>query len=324
MPIVEKILKSKERLSHEQVINLTSDVYNSISILKKRKKDRAFLLTIPVMIVSANESFFKETFSNLIQSSEKYLTNSKHLIKRNNVKFEIEDYYNISKSKFTLGDLIAFSFKYSSIESLYKTFVELSEIDVFENVEELTKLIEEGFELEEFVNKERPIDRNRIFKNLKEVYEIRNIICHDFLSTNHKLKLEPQKLEEYLKDTYLLQELISIICSEKIYSSMIPNSFEGQVEYYNKVLVEKEALLQTYYQQFFNYLETDKQKKNLLNSNKAFEKYLDLDSKYLTSYFSDLDASLLPFEAARIAHKIKLIEQRIKNIEDEIEEMYSS
>lgn len=186
MSISEKIKESKDRIKNSQRLNVSSDIFNYISELEKRKNDKEFLATIPVNIVASNESFFKETFSSLIDFDEKYLNNSKSLIKRSNVKIDIEDIFHITKSTFTLGDLIAYSFKYSSIESLYKTFTEVSKLDLFRYSEELTEIIKEGFDLEDVINEERPIDKNRIFKNLIEVYEIRNVICHDYLSATHK------------------------------------------------------------------------------------------------------------------------------------------
>lgn len=126
MSIFEKIRKSKDEIKYSQKLNVSSDIYNCIAELEKRKNDREFLMTIPVNIVASNESFFKETFSSLIDFDEEYLNNTKSLIKRNNVKIDIEDIFHITKSTFSLGDLIAYSFKYSSIESLYKTFTDIS------------------------------------------------------------------------------------------------------------------------------------------------------------------------------------------------------
>ncbi|EKT3967527.1 hypothetical protein NTJ12_002623, partial [Flavobacterium psychrophilum] len=93
MSISEKIRKSKEEIKYSQKINVSSDIYNIIWDIENRKDDREFLLTIPIMIVASNESFFKETISSLIDFDEKYLNNSKALIKRNNVKIELEDIF---------------------------------------------------------------------------------------------------------------------------------------------------------------------------------------------------------------------------------------
>ncbi|EKT3967406.1 hypothetical protein NTJ12_002494, partial [Flavobacterium psychrophilum] len=230
--------------------------------------------------------------------------------------------FYITKEKFTLGDLIAYSLKYSSIESLYKTFMDISNLDIFENIEAVTQSIVEGYELEEVINEERPISKNRIFKNLVEAYEIRNVICHDFLSSTHKLVLEPEKLKEYLMDTYVLQEIISIIISEKIYSKKIPDNYEEQIVYFNSIIDEKMAVLNNLYQIMENEFNSEAQFLNLKKNKIAFEEFLENDAKYVTSNFHDFDLEILPFETLNLEYKIKIIEQRIKNITDEIN--YSS
>lgn len=325
MAIFEKITKSKENINFIQSINISSELYNLIFEIEKRKDDNDYLLSIPILIVSSNESFFKELFSSLIDFDEFYLNNSKNLIKRNNIKLDIEDLLFVTKSKFSLGDLIAYSLKYSSIESLFKTFKEISCVDIFEHKEYLTEIIDDGFELDDVINNERPIDNNRIFKNLKEVYEIRNIICHDFLSTKHKLNLEYNFLIECVKDSYVLQEIISIYCSEKIYSKDIPKDFGMQKDYYENKLNEKIKELDFYNNQFIQNFKGQDQEKNVLNNIKSFENYLENDSEYLTTYFTGLTEPLkMAFEPLKIQHKIKLINQRLKNIEEEIEHSYSN
>lgn len=322
MSISDKIKKSKEEIKYSQKLNVSCDIYNLIWDLESRKNDREFQMTIPINIVASNESFFKETISSLIDFDEKYLNNSKALIKRNNIKIDIEDIFHITKEKFSLGDLIAYSFKYSSIESLYKTFTEVSGIDIFANIIELTKSIDEGFELEEVVNENRPIDKNRIFRNLVEAYEIRNIICHDFLSATHKLILEPEKLKEYLMDTYVLQEIITIEISEKIYSKKISNKYRDYTEYYNSIIEEKKQVLNNLYKVLEKSFNSEEQFINLNKNRLEFEEFLKNDSKYVASNFHDFDIELFPFETLTQTYQIKLIEQRIKNLTDEIN--YSS
>lgn len=193
---------------------------------------------------------------------------------------------------------------------------------MFNYSEELAQVISEGFELEDVINNERPIDRNRIFKNLVEVYEIRNVICHDFLSATHKLVLEPEKLKEYLMDAFVFQELITILLSEKIYSKKIPLEYPKQIEYYNSLIIDKKQELDNLYRILAKEFNTDEQFENLEKNKKAFEDFLEIDSKNITSGFRDFEIELLPFESLVLEYKLKLIEQRIKNITDEIN--YSS
>ena len=65
MKLSDKIRTSKERIKYSQKINVTSLLYELKDELNV-KNEISFLQTIPVSIVSANESYFKETFSSLI------------------------------------------------------------------------------------------------------------------------------------------------------------------------------------------------------------------------------------------------------------------
>lgn len=320
MSISDKIKKSKTEIKHSQKLNVSYELFKILLELENRKTDREFLMTIPVIIVSSNESFFKETISELIDSDEKYLNNSKSLIKKNNIKIEIEDVFYLTKSSYTLGDLIAYSLKYSSIESLYKTFSEISNFNILDIKDDLLEKFIEEYEEEEFINKERPFDKNRIFKNIKEVYEIRNIICHDFLSATHKLNLDYQTIKNYLIDNYIFQELTTFMLSEEIYSKSLPKNSEEAIEYYKSIIKDKTEILDNLYKIIRDDLESEEQIKNFEINKKNFEAFLESDSNCVPNYYRNIEDIL--FYDLCLEYKVKLLEQRIKNITDEIN--YSS
>lgn len=320
MSISDKIKKSKAEIKHSQKLNVSYELFKILLELENRKTDREFLMTIPVIIVSSNESFFKETISELIDSDEKYLNNSKSLIKKNNIKIEIEDVFYLTKSSYTLGDLIAYSLKYSSIESLYKTFSEISNFNILDIKDDLLEKFIEEYEEEEFINKERPFDKNRIFKNIKEVYEIRNIICHDFLSATHKLNLDYQTIKNYLIDNYIFQELTTFMLSEEIYSKSLPKNSEEAIEYYKSIIKDKTEILDNLYKIIRDDLESEEQIKNFEINKKNFEAFLESDSNCVPNYYRNIEDIL--FYDLCLEYKVKLLEQRIKNITDEIN--YSS
>lgn len=320
MSISDKIKKSKAEIKHSQKLNVSYELFKILMELEDRKTDREFLMTIPVIIVSSNESFFKETISELIDSDEKYLNNSKSLIKKNNIKIEIEDVFYLTKSSYTLGDLIAYSLKYSSIESLYKTFSEISNFNILDIKDDLLEKFIEEYEKEEFINKERPFDKNRIFKNIKEVYEIRNIICHDFLSATHKLNLDYQTIKNYLIDNYIFQELTTFMLSEEIYSKSLPKNSEEAIEYYKSIIKDKTEILDNLYKIIRDDLESEEQIKNFEINKKNFEAFLESDSNCVPNYYRNIEDIL--FYDLCLEYKVKLLEQRIKNITDEIN--YSS
>jgi hypothetical protein len=320
MSISDKIKKSKAEIKHSQKLNVSYELFKILEELEDRKTDREFLMTIPVIIVSSNESFFKETISELIDFDEKYLNNSKSLIKKNNIKIEIEDVFYLTKSSYTLGDLIAYSLKYSSIESFYKTFSEISNFNILDIKADLLEKFIEDYEEEEFINNDRTFDKNRIFKNIKEVYEIRNIICHDFLSATHKLNLDYETIKNYLIDNYIFQELTTFMLSEEIYSKSLPKNSEEAIEYYNSIIKDKTEILNNLYKIIRNELESEEQIKNFEINKKNFEVFLESDSNCVPNYYRNIEDIL--FYDLCLEYKVKLLEQRIKNITDEIN--YSS
>ena len=70
----------------------------------------------------------------------------------------MDELYHISKSTFSLGDLIAFTLKYSSIESLLKTFEAISGIDVLSELENLQKDLKE-IDVDNLISTDRPLDQ---------------------------------------------------------------------------------------------------------------------------------------------------------------------
>jgi hypothetical protein len=310
MTTFDKIRKSKEGINNSQSLNVTYELHQLYFELIKRIDDKPFQANIFVQIVSANESFFKESIASLINFNSKYLQNSKTLVKRIGFKFELDDFFHIAKSNISVGDLIAYSLKYSSIESILRTFQDISELDILNQLNEVEESIINDDIDPLVISESRPLDKNRIIKNLKEVYEIRNIICHDFLAATHKLTFEIPKLIDYLLDTILLQNAVVYLCSDKIYSTLIPIENEERIEYFKKIVSEKTTELSDLYRIYEKDI-NPRHKDLFKDSINAFDNYLEVDSKFIScgeSMFIDLG----------LENKIQLLDQRIKNMKDEI------
>ena len=162
MKKTEQILKSKSGILESQRINVTSQLLRSYDELNSSKKDDALLELLPVRLVASNESFFKETFAEIINHSEKALERASSMLKRNNIKITIEDVKHIQSKKFTIGDLISYSFSYSSIDTILKTFEDLTNIKVYEKLDNMKAFIKEMELHENLINENRPFDKNRI------------------------------------------------------------------------------------------------------------------------------------------------------------------
>ena len=317
MKLSDKIKTSKEKIKYSQKINVTSLLYDFKEELNE-KNEISFLQTIPVNIVSANESFFKETFSNLIDFDEKFLIKIKSVLNRNNLKIEIEDILNVSKSNFTLGDLIAYSLKYSSIENIYKTITSLTGIDFFANSKELEQTLIEDYELEIWFEKKISIDKDRIFRNLIEIYKIRNVICHDILSAKFKLDLTKKKMEEYLIDSIIFHHIVDVKL-QSIWRTKEPYSSKNSEEYYSKEIELNKKKLNKLYEIRKKDLISEEQKLNLEKSKKDFENFLKLDSLNMGNHFRSYKKEDAIFPELILKYELRLINQRIKNIESDID-----
>lgn len=310
MTTSQRIQRAKASIKKSQSNNVTAGLWEIYEELINRRDDRHFQSFIFTQIVAANESFFKESIASLINLNEKFLENSKALTKKNGSKFELEDMLHISKSNITLGDLIAFSLKYSSIESLLKTFQEISELDILKMLKEIESDILDYDDLNVLINDNRPLDKNRIIKNLKEVYEIRNVICHDFLSSTHTLTIEYEKLTDYLLDAIILQDAVTYLCSNKIYSKYYKLDYDERIAQLNGILAQKQNELQVLENDISKEL-NEESRKQYLKSVEAFNDYLDKDSLF----FGEVEDS---FKDLTIENKIYLIDQRIHHLRDEI------
>ena len=317
MKLSDKIRTSKERIKYSQKINVTSLLYELKDELNV-KNEISFLQTIPVSIVSANESYFKETFSSLIDFDEEFLIKIKSVLNRNNLKIEIEDILNVSKSNFTLGDLIAYSLKYSSIENIYKTITSLTGIDFFANPKELEQALVENYELDIEFEKKITIDKDRIFRNLIEIYKIRNVICHDILSAKFKLDLTKQKMEEYLIDSIIFHHIVDEKL-QAIWKSKKPYAIENIEEYYIEEIELKKKKLNELYEIRKKELISEEQKLNLEKSKLDFEDFLKIDSLNMGNHFHKYKKEDVIFPELILEYELRLINQRIKNIESDIE-----
>lgn len=318
MKLFDRIQDSKRNIKESQKFNVSYELLKYIDQIKDRKNDKIFLMSIPTSLVASNESYFKDIFSNLIDFDKKFLDNSKKLILRN--KVDIDDIFYISKLTYSIGDLVAYSLKYSSIENILNTFKEISEIDVFKEINGLREtLLDYG--VEEWILNRRELNIGSVLKSLRELYEMRNIICHDFLSATHKLEIDSELIIDYILDTVLLQYSVDILCSEKIYEKLIPIGDKERKKHFESIINEKEKCLNKLYDELKNLFTSKQQIQNLEVNTKIFQKYLENDCENVHSFWLNKNDDDFLFIDTSVRHKIKLIDQRIKNIEQQI---YSS
>ncbi len=311
----EKIIESKKGINHSQRLNTTSVLNEYLNKFDNCNDD--FLQLVVVSIVSSNESFFKETFSWLLEDNEEFLINCKPILNKKGIKLDIDDLIQISKKSFTIGDLIAYSLPYSSIDTIISNFNSVTKMDLYKelNSEKYVYELLSDFDYDsDEIFIERPYNLNRILKSLNETYQLRHIICHDFLSTKHKLQLNSEQIKGFLIDAIYFQNAITMHISEKLYRKQIDSHYENTL----KKIDTKTKILNQLYSQIELALNTKEQKEKLQQNIKTFERYLIDDTNELGKWFQEDSI----FDTLELEHKLELLIQRIQLIEKIIK--YSS
>lgn len=313
MKKAEQILKSKQGILDSQRLNVTWQLLKTYEELKTQNGNNSLMELIPVRIVASNESFFKETFAEIINHDKAVLNRASSLLKKNNIKITLEDVSHITSKKFTIGDLIAYSLSYSSIDNILKNFEELTGINVYKEIDKMEEFLK-SMELDEnIINENRPFDKNRILRNLNSIYEIRHEICHDFLSTSYKLDLKNEMLRDVIMDTGLLQHCIIELCSIHVYKDIELDEEKRMANLELKISeeLEKINILNDKIKSTFH---SNEQIENFKKGINAFQDFIDLDSRNFGFWFNE-DG---PFDDLILEHKLKLIINRKELLEDQL------
>jgi len=311
--IGDKIYSSKKDIKPSQRINIPFELAKSYYKINDKSNTDTLFLTI-IDIVAANESFFKEKIARFIDLDHKFLENSKSLIKKNGTKIDIEDISNISKALFSVGDLIAYSLKYSSVISILNNFKSITDVDL---LTEIGKIDVEVFEDENtydpnLKNKKRPFEKSRILNNLKRIYELRNVIGHDFLASKHKLDITKNEVKEFVLDTCLF-----MVCTEIIEDTIVFTDYKIGVERLKELeelIREKENELHEVYNTITKELHSKEQLVNLQKSIDSFKSFLNSESNNIGNWYNNEG----PFFELVLEHKLKLLNYRIQNLTHEI------
>jgi hypothetical protein len=312
MKTPQKIHDSVKGLTFDQTMNITYELLKSVDTLSQNQVDRDFLELIPIRLVAANESFFKDTIGGLIDQDIKYFENAKRLTKKMGVRIDLDEIFYLTKSKYSIGELISYSLKYSSIDTIISNYNEITGIDIYQTLEQSVKSIidYDPSSAEELliVNSKRPFDKGRVIKNINELYEIRNVIAHDFNTTRHKLELTVDKIKEFILDNCLFIECVSTIGTDIIYSN---EESEKRINELKIRINEKHDVLKSYYSRIRNGFKFTEQESNFLNETKAFDDYFEKGSLGISNWYRNhfLNSHLY------LMQKEEFLDQRIAFIE---------
>lgn len=238
---------------------------------------------IPVTLIATLESFFRSAVKRMIDVDDKYFINSHELFKNNNIKIDFEILQNIHKREFTLGELISHHVSFSKFENIDETFSRLLEISFTGELKKFVSLsLYPGREL---TSKEFITNYSIIISDVKRLFAIRNIICHEMAKD---INLKKEDVFQLYKSTKLFLNQAHNYISDLLY----PDSEEKQLERVGLI----EGQIKKAEIELTNFIETIKKRPvNYLGSNidlnlflKSFEHWLLYRDEFLDSIYADL------------------------------------
>lgn len=268
---------------------------------------------IPVRTITCFEAFFRSVYSELIDFGEPFRENGFNLIK--DLKLNYEFINAIDLETVTIGELIAYQQvcnKLDNIENNLGTILNLKFIQELEKFEPSSI-----FEEVNKISKNFRDDSNQIIKDVKELFRLRHILCHEFSGS---LELQKAEISGYLKSAIVFLNQTDLFVGRKMY----PNRPESQTDmniYANEKFQKKEEELN-------KLIETIKEIKSQATDMDAldfdlFDSKIDMWKSYRES-LANLESS--PYEGGSIFSLIhamslfKTTEEKIQSMKKEFKQ----
>jgi uncharacterized protein YecT (DUF1311 family) len=241
MHIISKIKDVKERIQNLYPSFLITDLESLKIDLTKNKIDNEFIKYIPIAIVACYETFFKIIFAEFIDHGEPYLSNTNRLQHERKIEIDYKTIMALHGKKISLGDLFAFSLKYSSFDTIKTNFG----IILGENKELITEL--KNITTFDLYDKSKQDDEillikskiDEIVKNIYKIYSIRHIYSHEF---NNFIKIQPEDAIGFIDSAIMFLKAIERLMWDTIYKGHPVTQYEMN-QYYGELMNISETKL---------------------------------------------------------------------------------
>lgn len=181
--LAENIAEIKERSRSQYAsIALSTRLSELDASYKKIDSNNLEVLKyFPVAIVACIEAYFKMAIKEVVDKRKDLIRNATNLV-NSNIKLDAEILISLDENELTLGDLIAHSCSYSKFENVLSS---VSTIIGKQFANELVN-VQDRFRHLYYDEPLKPIlsDAEATFKNVKKIYELRHIICHEIASSH--------------------------------------------------------------------------------------------------------------------------------------------
>lgn len=185
MSSIEQIKQLKERdefNENRRIYKRFNEIDSVIAMLEKNKilELRAILKYIPVATIACLEGYFRSVVKELIDSGKPYTDNLGQLEKKLQIKLSFEVLVEIQSKSITVGELIAHVLPCNRLEDidaalgiiLNKEFLKAIATHQRASIYEMTSNNFKHFKA----------SHAEIFSDIKRLFELRHILCHEIAS----------------------------------------------------------------------------------------------------------------------------------------------
>lgn len=277
-------------------------------------KDQEISRYIPIALVACIESFFRATYSEIIDYGEPYLGN---INKLNKSKINIDyDMVNaIKDKKLTIGELVSYTISCNNISDIDNSLSKLLDIDFWYELKGFET--DSIFEEVNLVNCKFRQDYERIKSSIARLFKLRHIFAHEFGTS---VKVDKDTVNILFSDTKIFLENVREFIWFKLYPDM-PETQSDMNNYEYKLLEQYDEILKEYVEKIMAQGSSgvlDFDKSLFKNSIIQWNAYRESEAKYKASAVEG--GSMQPMVYA--SSMAKATKRKIKELEEDFPDLF--
>lgn len=211
------LLKSRDEFSANS--NYRERLHKIENLLKNINNDEV-LRYIPIALVACFESFFRSNYAEIIDFGDPYRKNVKNFNNRN-IKLDLDILSAIDDKEFSVGELISHMLPCNNVYDIdsnisilldnkfLKSIKSFYYKSIFEDINEMNSIFREKY--------------NSIIEDIKKIFELRHIFCHEIANN---LNIEKSEIESLFFSANIFLENADLY----IWNTLYPNAPETQAE----------------------------------------------------------------------------------------------
>lgn len=201
--------------------------------------DSELIKYIPIATVACFEAFFRSVYKELVDFGKPFSDNAINFNQSKNIKFDFDIIHAIQAKTVTVGEFVSHILPCNNFEDINSNMSTLTKLDFLQEIKKFKKesiFEQENQEAENFIN-----NSNQIIADIKRVFELRHIFCHEF-ATN--LRIDKDEILRCFNNCKLFLNQTNNFVWDIIYpnapETQADMNIQASIEYdiYNKELSE--------------------------------------------------------------------------------------